>query len=128
MTAAGGIVVAESGAGRVIHIDLHGASRPLVEGLIEPSGVAVSGEDVFVVDRAARTLLHVDLGGGVLTEIAGNLPVGPAPGVGETIVGGLPGLAPGPWLPFADLAISPDGAVIVGCDGAGALVAIAPDD
>ena len=40
----------------------------------------------------------------------------------------LPGLAPGPWLPFADLAISPDGAVIVGCDGAGTLVAIASDD
>ena len=128
VTAAGGIVVAESGAGRVIHIDQHGVSRRLMEGLIEPSGVAVSGEDVFVLDRAARTLLRVDLGSGVITEIAANLPVGPAPGVGETIVAGLPGLAPGPWLPFADLAISPDGAVIVGCDGAGTLVAIASDD
>ena len=121
----GGVVVAESGAGRVLHVDRYGVSRVLIEGLIEPSGVAVSGEDVFVVDRGARALVRVDLAGEALTEIATNLPVGPAPGVGETIVAGLPGLAPGPWLPFADLAISADGAVIVGCDGAGALVAIA---
>lgn len=125
ITPDGGIVVAESGSGRVVRVDRDGSHCVLIEGLTEPSGVAVSGDDVFVLDRGARSLVLGHLGRvGPSMTIATNVPVGPAPGVGEIIIAGLPDLAPGPWLPIADLAIAADGAIIIGCDGAGALVAI----
>lgn len=124
-TAEGGVIVTELRSGRLRYLSPDGTSKVLLEGLSEPHGVAVSGEDVFVIDRRARALHHASLSGRVPSSvIAQNIPVGPAPGVGETIVAGLPGLAPGPWLPFADLAIAPDGSIVVGCDGSGGIIAV----
>lgn len=128
VTGQGGVIAAESGSGRLRHLSPDGTSKVLLEGLSEPHGVAVSGDDVYVIDRRGRALHYVSLSGRIPSSvIATDLPVGPAPGVGETLVAGLPGLAPGPWLPFADLAIAPDGSVVVGCDGSGGIIAVKRD-
>lgn len=125
VTEDGGVIVSESGSGQLRYFNPDGSSKLLLTGLGEPHGVAASGDDAYVIDRQTRELHHVALSGRIPSSvIAKNVPVGPAAGVGETIVAGLPGLAPGPWLPFADLAIAPDGSVVVGCDGSGGIIAV----
>jgi sugar lactone lactonase YvrE len=121
----GSVVVSEAGAGRVVHLD-GGRTRTLLDGLDEPHGVACDGDDVFVLDRGGRALHRVGLTDGTHDVIAEDLPVGAARGVRETILPGLPGMAPGPWRPFADVTIDAGGAVLVGCDGDGSVLALRP--
>jgi sugar lactone lactonase YvrE len=118
-------VVAESGAGRLVRVDGDGKSV-LAEGLRDPNGVAVTGGEVFAIDREARELRRV-AANGTLETIARDLPVGGASGVSMRALNGFPPMAPGPWLPFSDLAVGPGGELYVGADGTGNVIVIGKD-
>ncbi|MFF2027849.1 hypothetical protein ACFVW2_39560, partial [Streptomyces sp. NPDC058171] len=90
--------------------------------------LAVNGSDLYVVARGSRSLHHLSLESGESTVIADNLPIGGGPGVTPKVVAGLPPNAPGPWMPFNDLAASPDGSVFVGCDGDGSVLRLVRRD
>jgi sugar lactone lactonase YvrE len=122
----GSYYVSESAAGRVVHVD-NGNVSVVLSGLREPQGVAVSNDTLYVVDRAAKTLHHVSLATRASTVIARDLPVGAAPGIVPKPLPGIPGVMPGPLLPFADIALDADGAVLVGADGDGSILRLRPD-
>lgn len=114
--------VAEADAGRVVRLD-GDACVPVVEGLHEPHGIATSGTSLFVADRGAKSLLRVQLASGERAVVAEQLPVGGGPGVEIPVAPGLPPLAPGPLLPFTDVAVDRDGTVYVSADGEGSVLA-----
>lgn len=119
----GGCFVSEAGGGRVVHV-APGVTREVIGGLQEPHGVACANGEVFVLDRAGRTVTR-RAADGAIDVVASRLPVGAAPGVVPKTLPGIAGVMPGPLLPFADLAVAPDGRVLIGADGAGAVLALA---
>ena len=123
LLADGSCFVTESTAGRVAHIE-NGQSRTVMSGLREPHGLAWQAERLFVVDRAAKTLSCYTPANGSTTVVAEQLPVGAAPGIVPKTLPGIGDLMPGPLLPFADLAASGDGRILIGADGAGAVLAL----
>jgi len=122
----GSCYVTDATGGRLLHIH-NGSTGVVLRGLQSPHGVAVAGDEVFVLDRGARTLSRVDARSGTSEVIASNLPVGATPGITPKALPGIAGVMPGPLLPFADLTATADGRVLIGADGAGAVLAIARD-
>ncbi|MGE0336947.1 MAG: gluconolaconase [Gammaproteobacteria bacterium] len=122
VAADGGCFVSEATGGRVVHV-ANGEVSEVIGGLQEPHGVACSNGEVCVLDRAGRTVSR-RTADGVCDIIVSNLPVGAAPGVVPKALPGIAGVMPGPLLPFADLAVAPDGALLIGADGAGAVLAL----
>jgi len=120
----GSYFVSESSAGRVVHI-AQGQATPVISGLREPQGVAWLHDSLFVIDRAARNLHRYTPASGHKEVLAEQLPVGAAPGVVPKTLPGLGDMMPGPLLPFTDLAASSDGRLLIGADGAGAVLALA---
>ncbi|MFC9556210.1 gluconolaconase [Rhodococcus sp. NPDC056960] len=123
----GSLFVVQGDAGSVSRVDGRGVSI-VIDGLEDPHGLAVNGSDLYVVARGSRSLHHLSLESGESTVIADNLPIGGGPGVTPKVVAGLPPNAPGPWMPFNDLAASPDGSVFVGCDGDGSVLRLVRRD
>ena len=119
----GSCFVSESVAGRVVHLR-GGSVTPVVRGLREPHGLALHGDSLFILDRAAKTLTQFSHTSGKCELIAENLPVGNAPGILPRILPGIADVIPGPLLPFADLATTADGRILIGADGAGAVLAL----
>ncbi|WP_344485853.1 hypothetical protein [Nonomuraea monospora] len=154
----GTLLVAESGAGRIVAIGHDDQVSVVADGLGSPAGVAVDGgrcyvtderlsavyriEDgvpelladglgapqgitvhdgvVYVVEAARRRLLAIDPVTGDVTVEADSLPVaspaGPRPGL--FVVPGLPGMP----RPFAGLAATPDGALVLSANGDGSVL------
>ncbi|MGW8816100.1 Vgb family protein [Gordonia terrae] len=131
-----GVVVAPDGALYVVEADRGSVSRVegaevsiVLDGLNDPHGVALNGTDLYVVARGSRTVHHYSLESTAATILAGNLPIGGAPGVTPKVIGGLPPNAPGPWSPFNDLAVSADGRnLFIGCDGDGSVLRLVRRD
>lgn len=119
----GSCYVSESAAGRVVHV-VNGHSTPVMSGLREPQGLAWLHDRLFVIDRAAKTLHSYTPASGHREVVAEQLPVGAAPGIVPKTLPGLGELMPGPLLPFTDLAASSDGRLLIGADGAGAVLAL----
>lgn len=119
----GSCYVSESAAGRVVYVQ-SGSATPVVTGLREPHGLALQGKDLFVLDRAAKTLVQFSPATGKTAVIAQQLPVGAAPGIVPKSLPGIADIMPGPLLPFADLVTTDDGRILIGADGAGAVLAI----
>jgi sugar lactone lactonase YvrE len=115
--------VSEAGAGRVIRIR-NGATETILDGLQEPHGVAQSGQNLFVLDRVAKQLWQVSLATRAKSVIASDLAVGSGPSITPKVLPGIPGVMPGPLLPFADLAAAADGGVFIGCDADGSILKI----
>ena len=63
VTAGGVLFVADAGRGRIVRIE-KGECREFGEGLNRPTGLAVSGERLFVVDPPAHVVASYGLGGG----------------------------------------------------------------
>ena len=120
----GSYFVSESGAGRVVQIK-NGAVATVLSGLREPHGVAVAWQTLYVLDRAGRTLHSVSLTTGTASVVASGLPVGATPGITPKPLPGIAGVMPGPLLPFADLAVTPSGEVLVAADGDGSVLRLA---
>ena len=114
----GNCLVSEAGAGRVVAIE-DGTTQTLISGLIEPHGLAAIGEEVFVLDRGAKSLLEYDHNTKTTTTVASDLAVGAEPGVTPKVLPGIADLLPGPLLPFAGLCAMPDGGLLLAADGAG---------
>ncbi|MEU3647345.1 hypothetical protein AB0E59_28455 [Lentzea sp. NPDC034063] len=147
----GVLVVAETGAGRIIAIDADDTITVLAEGFREPmdvafdaeqrcyvsdeqgvhrvdgqpvliagglaapQGLAVRGDELFVVEAGRRRLLAIDLTTGEIRTEAEDLALSPLETVPRALfVHGMPGCPRG----FAGLALAPDGTLHVSGDGA----------
>jgi sugar lactone lactonase YvrE len=137
VTSGGDVLVAESGAGRVVRITPSGAET-VVDGLVRPQGVLVAGggqersdsgggaESVFIVDAGEKAVIEFGLESGARTTIASGLPIGPPPGVVPKPLLGMPPFS-GPQGPFAGIAAGPDGTLYVSADGEGSVLALRRD-
>ncbi|WP_432044723.1 hypothetical protein [Streptomyces asiaticus] len=156
----GALVVAETGAGRVLRIDdtdtagvlAEGLGHPLdiafdgrgrcyvsddrrgavlrledgeavvvADGLGEPQGLAVRGDELFTVEVAHRRLRAISLATGASRIDAEDLAVGLPPGITRTEPEPIPGV-PGRPRQFAGLAVAPDGALLVSANGEGSVL------
>ncbi|MEV6041593.1 hypothetical protein AB0L65_61570 [Nonomuraea sp. NPDC052116] len=164
----GTLLVAESGAGRIVAIDHddqvsvlaeglgrpvdvavdagqrcyvsderlaavyrveHGVPVPLADGLGAPQGITVHGGTMYVVETAHRRLLAVDLATGDVEVEAGSLPVASAAGLtgpepGLFIPPGLPGMP----RPFAGIAATADGSLVIAANGDGSVLLLHPEE
>lgn len=114
--------VAEAAAGRVVAVN--GGTATVLDGLVEPQGIALDGDSLFVLDAGARSLVAYDLAARRSATIASELPVGPQFGTRPRDLPGVPGRIPGPLTPFAGLAAR-DGRIYVGANGNGSIMAFA---
>ncbi len=73
----GSCYVCESNNGRVVHIN--GAASMVVDGLKEPQGILLLGDDLYIVDAGAREVVAFSLKSHKRETIASNLPLGAAP-------------------------------------------------
>ncbi|HKD69194.1 MAG TPA: hypothetical protein VKB84_20305 [Candidatus Binataceae bacterium] len=117
----GSCFVAETGKQRVVRID--GALSPVMDGLERPEGIAVAGDDLFVLDAGSRRLLTVPIRRGKSEVVASRLPVGPA-GPSPQPQPGVAGFLPGPILPFAGIAAAADGTIYIAADAEGSVLAV----
>jgi sugar lactone lactonase YvrE len=122
VTHGGDVLVAESGAGRVVRVTPSGV-EPVVEGLGRPQGIVAFGGQLFIVDAGAKSVVAFDPATGARQTIASGLPVGPPPGVEPKPLKGMPPFS-GPQGPFAGIAAGPDGTLYVSADGEGSVLAL----
>jgi len=118
----GSCYVCEADKGRVVHVN--GGISAVVEGLREPHGILLVGDNLYVVDAGAHELVGFSLKTRRRETIAANLPVGAPPGVTPKILAGIPGLLPGPLRAFAGIAAAADGTIYVAADGDGSVLAL----
>lgn len=121
----GSVLVAESGAGRVVRVTPGGAET-YVDGLQRPQGILLVDGRLFIVDAGEKAVIAVDLSTGTRTTVAAGLPIGPPPGVQPKPLRGMPPFS-GPQGPFAGIAAGPDGTLYVSADGEGSVIALRRD-
>jgi sugar lactone lactonase YvrE len=117
----GSCYVAEAGRGRIVHVN--GGVAPVIEGLKEPQGLLLDGDDLYVVDSGAHELVSYSLKTRRRETVASNLPVGAAPGVVPKPLMGIPGLLQGPLTMFAGITQGREGTIFVSADGEGSILA-----
>jgi len=118
----GSCYVAEAGKGRVVHIN--GGVSQVIDGLKEPHGVLLSGDDLYIVDSGAHELVSYSLQTRRRETIAANVPVGAPPGVVPKPLMGIPGLLQGPITTFAGITQGRDGTIYLSADGEGSILAL----
>jgi DNA-binding beta-propeller fold protein YncE len=118
----GSCYVCEAHNGRVVHIN--GGVSTVLEGLKDPQGILLLGDNLYVVDSAAHEVVSYSLTTQKRETIASNLPVGAPPGVVPKVLAGIPGLLPGPLRPFAGIAADSSGTIYVAADGEGSVLAL----
>ncbi|HUQ54701.1 PQQ-binding-like beta-propeller repeat protein [Lentzea sp.] len=111
--------VSDEEGGVVVRVD-DGALVPVVEELQRPQGIAVSGDELFVVETGTRRLLSIDLVTGDRRVEAEELAVGLPPGVARVQPEPV-GHASVP-VPFAGVAVGPDGSLYVSANGEGSVL------
>ena len=119
----GAVLVAESGAGRVVRL-ASGGTDVVVDGLQRPQGIHVRDGLLYIVDAGAKELVEIDLNTKARSTIAAGLPVGAPPGVEPKPLKGMPPFS-GPQGPFAGVTSGPDGTLYLSADGDGSVLAIA---
>ena len=118
----GSCFVADRDGGRVLHIGADTAT--VLDGLGSPQGLAVLGDELFVLDALRKELIVVSLSSRRRSIVARELPVGFPPGTPEGSLPGIPELMPGPLTTFAGLAVEPDGSVYIAGDAEGSVLQI----
>ncbi|MEV0848689.1 hypothetical protein AB0J21_22915 [Streptomyces sp. NPDC049954] len=107
--------------------------RVVADGLAAPQGLTVLDAEVFVVETGTARLLAIDPRTGDRRTVAENLPVGPGPAGARTpalTTHGMPGIP----RPFAGLAATPDGALLLSAHREGTVLCLSrhgttlPDD
>jgi sugar lactone lactonase YvrE len=118
----GSCYVAEADRGQIVHVN--GGVAPVLEGLKEPHGLLLTGDELFVVDSGAHQLVLYSLRSRQRQTIVSNLPVGTPPGVSAKPLMGIPGLLQGPLTTFAGITQDPTGTIYVSADGEGSILAL----
>ncbi|MDQ8702904.1 hypothetical protein RCO28_10430 [Streptomyces sp. LHD-70] len=127
LDADGRCYVSDERAGTVLRID-DGEPVAVAVGLDAPQGIALRGDDLFVVEAGARRLVAVSLSTGELRLEVEELAVGAplAEGAPRTdpalFTHGMPGLPHA----FAGLATGPDGTLLLSANGEGTVLRILP--
>lgn len=145
----GGIVVADTGAGRIVRVEADGSTRTLASGLVNPLGLAVRGGQVLTAEPTGGRVLAIRDGsppalvatglsapGGVTVDAGGHVYVA------ETRTGALVRLDPdgshrkvATGFAFGDaetdpspiaMVASPDGGILVAIPSDGSVVRVAP--
>jgi hypothetical protein len=124
IAADGSVLVAESGAGRVVRLT-DSRPEPVVDELSCPQGILVVDGLLYVVDADAKELVEFDPRTRARRTIAADLPVGAPPGVVPKPLKGLPPFS-GPQGPFAGITAGPDGTLFVSADAEGSVLALRP--
>ncbi len=114
--------VSETGAHRVVRINR--GVETVADGLDTPQGIAVNGDTLIVLDAGTRQLLQIGLKDQRRQVIVSNLPVGSAGGLPVKSMPGIPGIFPGPFVPFAGLAIGPDNRLFIAGDADGSVLSV----
>jgi sugar lactone lactonase YvrE len=118
----GSCYACEADKGRVIHAN--GNISTIIDGLTDPQGLLLAGDDLYVVDAGAHEIVGFSLNTHKRETIASNVPVGAPPGVVPKVLLGVPGILPGPLRPFAGIAAGADGTIYVAADGDGSVLAL----
>ena len=77
-----------------------------------PQGITMLGDAVVVLDAGSRQLLAMSRADRRRQVLASNLPVGAAAGLAVKPLPGIPGIFPGPFVPFAGVAAGPGGRIL----------------
>ena len=118
----GACYVSEAGRGRVVKVN--GDTTAVVEGLQIPQGLALAGDQLFILDVGRKELLALSLATKQRQTLVTNLPVGTPPGITPKPLLGVADLIPGPLSPFAGLAVGSDGTIYIAGDGEGSVLAL----
>ena len=148
-TSDGGVVVADTGAGRILRIEADGSTRTLASGLVNPLGLALRGGQILTIEPTGGRILGIREGsppalvasalaapGGVAADAAGHV------FVAETRTGALLRLSPdgsrrkiatgfafgdaeSDPSPIAMLAL-PDGSILVALPSDGSIARVKP--
>ncbi len=118
----GACYVSEAGRGRVVKVN--GGTTTVVEGLQIPQGLALAGDQLFILDVGRKELLALSLATKQRQTLVTNLPVGTPPGITPKPLLGVADLIPGPLSPFAGLAVGSDGTIYIAGDGEGSVLAL----
>jgi DNA-binding beta-propeller fold protein YncE len=122
VAADGSIYVSDAGNGRVVQVQ--NGTTTVMEGLQSPQGIAVAGDQLFVLDVGKKEVVELSLTTKHLQTVVTGLPVGAAPGIVPKPLPGIPGLIVGPLSPFAGLAVGRDGTLYIAGDGEGSVLAL----
>ncbi|MDX3644659.1 PQQ-binding-like beta-propeller repeat protein [Streptomyces sp. MB09-02B] len=127
LDAEGRLYVSEERLGTVLRIEADGTTTVVADGLAAPQGLAVLGDDLFVVETGSRTLSAVSLTTGERRTDAEELPVGPPPGVVPRTEPALfADVMPGMARRFAGLTAAPDGTLLLSANGEGTVLRLTP--
>jgi len=118
----GSCYVSEASKGRIVKVN--GGTNTVVEGFNTPQGLALAGDQLFILDVGSKELFSVSLATRQRQTLATNLPVGAPPGVTPKPLLGVPDLIPGPLSPFAGLAVGSDGTIYIAGDGEGSILTL----
>jgi len=118
----GSYYVTDVARGAVIEAGVR--SRVLLDGLDRPEGIALWGDELFVLDAGARKLFAISTSDAQATVVAENLPTGTPPGSLSPTLGntGLSTLSP-----FSGVAVDEHGTVYVAADGEGSILELRRD-
>ena len=118
----GACYVSETGGHRVVRVDR--GIETVMDGLDLPQGIAILGDAVVVLDAGSRQLLAVSSADRRRQVLASNLPVGAAGGLAVKPLPGIPGIFPGPFVPFAGVATGTGGRIFIAGDADGSVLAL----
>ncbi len=118
----GACYVSETGAHRVARIDA--GIEVVADNLEAPQGLGVAGDALIVLDAGSRQLLEIGLKDRHRKVLVSNLPVGSGGGPAVKPMPGIPGIFPGPFVPFAGVTVGPDGRIFIAGDADGSVLAI----
>ncbi|WP_394620233.1 hypothetical protein JNUCC0626_14355 [Lentzea sp. JNUCC 0626] len=112
--------VSDEGRGVVLRVE-DGGVVPVAVGFERPQGIAVSGDELFVVEAGNRRLVSIDLVTGERRVEAEDLAVGLPPGV-TRVQPESSGHGAAVPSPFAGVAVGPDGSLYVSANGEGSVL------
>jgi hypothetical protein len=106
----------------VVRID--GGVEVVADHFDTPQGLALADNALVVLDAGTRQLIEIGLKDRQRKVLASNLPVGTGGGLVVKPMPGIPGIFPGPFVPFAGVATGPSGRIFISGDADGSVVAI----
>ncbi|MDO0938870.1 hypothetical protein QQY66_46825 [Streptomyces sp. DG2A-72] len=120
--AEGRCYISDDQRGTVLVINDQAPPVTLADGLEAPQGLAVLGDDLFIVEAGRRTLTAISLTTGECRVEAEDLPVGLPVGTTRTEPALFTHDMPGTPRSFAGLTTAPDGTLLLSANGEGTVL------